>query len=168
MRRAIAIAVLLALNPGPGAGVALAQYRTPPPNSAARNLPAGWIGLFDGTGHCRYAVPPTWTIDDRYSRNAFAMSPDGSLVVHQGWVLVASWPDFVANALKSLQPGRTLIRSSNELRVEHVTGEADSQRYIALRTGSGACIGTIDVKMSASPATIALAAQIEKTVSVAK
>ena len=96
------------------------------------------------------------------------MSPDGSVVVHHGWVATASWTDFVDGAVRTLQPGRALARSRDELRVEHATGEADSQRYIALRAGEGVCIGTIDLKMSASAATLALAAQIEKTVNVAK
>ncbi|HEX4346559.1 MAG TPA: hypothetical protein VHZ73_03260 [Vicinamibacterales bacterium] len=168
MRRAITLATLVGILVGQGFSLAFVQYRSPPANSAARNLPSGWIGLFDGTGHCRYAVPPTWSIDDRYSRNAFAMSPDGSVIVHQAWVTTAGWSDFVENALRTLQPGRTIARTDNELRVEHATGEADSQRYIALRAGAGVCVGTIDLKTSANAATLAVAAQIEKTVSVAK
>src|SRR5262249_50443851 len=157
VRRALTLAALALALVAQDFTPAVAQYRTAPSGSAARGLPAGWVGLFDGTGHCRYAVPPTWSIDDRYSRNAFAMSPDGSVVVHQGWVAIASWTDFVDNALRTLQPGRTIAKNSNELRVEHATGEADSQRYIALRAGAGACVGTIDLKVSATASTIAVA-----------
>lgn len=146
----------------------LAQYRTPPAKSAGRGVPAGWTGLFDATGQCRYGVPPFWVIDDRNSRNAFAMSPDGSVVVHQGWVAISSWTDFVQNALRTLQPEHIVTRTGDELRVEHATGESDSQRYIALRAGSGACVGTIDIKTSATPAVLAIADQIENTVSLAK
>lgn len=169
VRRALTVAALAAAFTLVGQRVSLAvQYRTRPDQPAARNLPLGWIGLVDGTGHCQYAVPPSWSIDDRYSRNAFAMAPDGSIVVHQGWVAIASWTDFVESAIRRLQPGRTRARNGDELRVDHATDDADSQRYIALRAGAGACVGTIDLKMSASTATLAVADQIEKTVRVAK
>ena len=149
---------------------AVPQWKDEPglPAPSVRDLPKGWVALFDKTGRCRYAVPPRWIVDDQGGDDAFAMAFDGSATVRQSWARSSSWSSYAINLESTLKPTAIRENSGRKLWIEYPAGWSGTHYYVAVPSAGGACATTIDMRMATSEEIKAAISQIARTVAAAE
>ena len=135
------------IMPGPGERNRERQESAPP---SMKGLIPHWTGVIDATGHCRYSVPPPWTVERQPHGGAVASAPDGNATAQLDWLPSSSWREYTSDLRRSLRP--TLIEEDTAGRVwfEYRAGWPGVHYYAAVPSAGGVCATWIDVRAGAS------------------
>lgn len=109
--------------------------------------PRGWTMLFDVTGHCYYAVPPDWRVDDSSeTANGLAISPGGTMTASIHWSPQSPWTR-VTTELRTLPQAKQLHDDSEHRYWIEMSEPQQRTLHVAVVPSSsvGAC--TIEIEI---------------------
>jgi len=117
---------------------------------STRGLIPHWTGVIDPTGHCRYSVPPAWTVERQPHGNAIASAPDGMATAQIDWSPSSSWRAQTSNLRRSLEPILIEEDSAGRFWCEYRAGWPGVHYYVAIPSAAGLCTAWIDVRAGAN------------------
>jgi len=121
-------------------------------------LPAGWQLLFrDG---CHYAVPRSWLVGPG---DTSARAPDGTAAITVASVALISWAGYKDEVRSDLRPWKIHEDSESRFWSEFRTATSIIQ-VVAVRNGSIACTGHLEVRQPMESATEAVTQRILESI----